>query len=158
LSLVCSGLGLVVGALMIVDLTSSTSYSLLIASYTIFGIGFGVVNPPITNAAVSGMPRSQAGVAAAFASTSRQIGASLGVAVIGSLVNAGTGGQVGTGLVSRSHVAEIVVACCGAAVLLLGVITTTSWARRSADRSAAELGDASVEAAPAHAEAEVAAA
>jgi EmrB/QacA subfamily drug resistance transporter len=158
LPLVCSGLGIVVGALMIVDLTTSTSYALLIASYTIFGIGFGVVNPPITNAAVSGMPRSQAGVAAAFASTSRQIGATLGVAVIGSLVNAGTGRQIAAGLVGRSHVAETVVVCCGVAVLLLGIITTTSWARRSADRTAAELGDANVESAPERVEAEVAAA
>ena len=36
------------------------------------------VNAPITNTAVSGMPREQAGVAAAVASTSRQVGASLG--------------------------------------------------------------------------------
>jgi hypothetical protein len=121
---------------------------LLVASYLIFGIGFGVVNPPITNAAVSGMPRSQAGVAAAFASTSRQIGASLGIAVIGSLVNSGTGGPIGAGLVSRSHVAEAVVACCGIAVLALAIITTTGWARRSAERTAAELGDANTEAAP----------
>ena len=40
----------------------------------IFGIGFGFVNAPITNAAVSGMPREQAGVAAAIATTSRQFG------------------------------------------------------------------------------------
>jgi EmrB/QacA subfamily drug resistance transporter len=148
LSLLCSGLGIIVGALLIIDLTTSTSYVLLVASYLIFGIGFGVVNPPITNAAVSGMPRSQAGVAAAFASTSRQIGASLGIAVIGSLVNSGTGGPVGAGLVSRSHVAEAVVAGCGIAVLALAVITTTRWARRSAERTAAELGDANMEAAP----------
>ena len=53
----------------------------------VFGIGFGFVNAPITNAAVSGMPRAQAGVAAAIASTSRQIGQTLGVAVVGSLVS-----------------------------------------------------------------------
>ena len=39
---------------------------------------FGFVNAPITNTAVSGMPRAQAGVAAAVASTSRQIGQTLG--------------------------------------------------------------------------------
>lgn len=152
LSLVVSGLGIVIGALMITDLTTSTSYALLVASYMIFGIGFGVVNPPITNAAVSGMPRSQAGVAAAFASTSRQIGAALGVAVIGSLVNSGTGGQIGAALVARSHVAETVVACCGAAVLVLGIISTTARARHTADRTAAELGDANVESVPARTE------
>jgi predicted MFS family arabinose efflux permease len=35
------------------------------------------------------MPRSQAGVAAAVASTSRQVGAALGVAIIGSVINTG---------------------------------------------------------------------
>ena len=37
-------------------------------------IGFGMVNAPVTFAAVSGMPRAQAGIASAVASTSRQIG------------------------------------------------------------------------------------
>ena len=48
-----------------------------------------MVNAPITNTAVSGMPRAQAGVAAAVASTSRQIGQTLGVAVIGAVLAAG---------------------------------------------------------------------
>ena len=34
-------------------------------AYVVFGLGFGTVNPPITNTAVAGMPASQAGVAAA---------------------------------------------------------------------------------------------
>ena len=42
-----------------------------------------MVNPAITNNAVAGMPLAQAGVAAAIASTSRQVGAALGVAVAG---------------------------------------------------------------------------
>ena len=59
--------------------TSPIAYVLL--AYTVFGVGFGLVNPPITNTAVSGMPASQAGVAAAVASTSRQVGLTLGVAL-----------------------------------------------------------------------------
>ncbi|KOG86336.1 MFS transporter, partial [Streptomyces varsoviensis] len=58
----------------------------LVVAYLLFGTGFGLVNAPITNTAVTGMPRAQAGVAAAVASTSRQVGQSLGVAVIGALV------------------------------------------------------------------------
>ncbi len=49
-------------------------------------MGFGAINPPITYTAVSGMPDSQAGVAAAVASTSRQVGQTLGVAVTGSIL------------------------------------------------------------------------
>ena len=46
-----------------------------------------MVNAAITNSAVSGMPREQAGVAAGVASASRQIGQSLGVAVMGSVLS-----------------------------------------------------------------------
>ncbi|MGN6606392.1 MAG: MFS transporter [Jatrophihabitans sp.] len=144
-SLVAAGLLIAAGSLMVVGLSASTSHWLLVAAYAVFAAGFGLVNPPITNTAVSGMPRSQSGVAAAFASTSRQVGASLGIAVIGSMINAGTGGPVGTGLVSRSHAAVVVVVGCGLAVAVLGLLTTTAAARRSAVRTAAELGDASVE-------------
>ena len=72
---------------MLVGLSATTPFTWLFTAYVIFGIGFGFVNAPITNAAVSGMPRAQAGVAAAIASTSRQIGQTLGVAVVGSLVS-----------------------------------------------------------------------
>ncbi|QLY30339.1 MFS transporter [Nocardia huaxiensis] len=60
----------------------------LLAGYALFGAGIGLVNPPITDAAVSGLPPDQAGVASSLASTSRQIGQSLGVAVIGSILAA----------------------------------------------------------------------
>ena len=73
---------------MLVGLSATTPVTWLFTAYVVFGIGFGFVNAPITNAAVSGMPRAQAGVAAAIASTSRQIGQTLGVAVVGSLVSA----------------------------------------------------------------------
>jgi len=145
LPLVCAGVGMIAGAAMLLGLTTSTSYGYLIAAYAVFAAGFGLVNPPITNAAVSGMPRSQAGVAAAFASTSRQIGASLGVAVIGALVNAGSGAQPGVGLVLRSHAAEAIVVGCGVAVAVLGVVGTSRRARRTAELTAQQLGDASVE-------------
>src|SRR5881398_3383685 len=78
--------------------------SWLIAAYAVFGIGFGMVNPPITNTAVSGMPASQAGVAAAVASTSRQVGLSLGVAVVGAATTAGLTGSLAAGLAPASHV------------------------------------------------------
>ncbi|MGH3398112.1 MAG: DHA2 family efflux MFS transporter permease subunit, partial [Streptosporangiaceae bacterium] len=86
LPLVLAGPCIAVSGLMLTRLTATTPMAWLIASYVIFGVGFGLVNAPITNTAVSGMPRAQAGVAAAIASTSRQVGGSLGVAIIGSVV------------------------------------------------------------------------
>src|SRR4051812_32646498 len=78
--LVVGGLGLGAGSLMLVTLSADTPLPWLLAAYALFGLGFGAVNTPITNVAVSGMPPSQAGVAAAVATTSRQVGLTLGVA------------------------------------------------------------------------------
>jgi hypothetical protein len=105
----------------------------------IFGIGFGVVNAPITNTAVSGMPRAQAGVAAAVASTSRQVGQSLGVAVVGSAVSSVMVGPMRTGFTTASHVGWWIITGCGLVVLIVGVVTSGRWARQTAARTADRL-------------------
>jgi hypothetical protein len=106
----------------------------LLLSYSVFGIGFGLVNAPISNTAVSGMPRERAGVAGAVASTGRQIGASLGVAISGSLVAGAS-----TNFISASHAAWDVIAGCGVAVFLIGLISTGKWALGTAERTANKL-------------------
>ena len=136
LPLLVAGPCIAVSGLMLTQLTATTSMAWLIASYVIFGIGFGVVNAPITNTAVSGMPRTQAGVAAAIASTSRQVGGSLGVAIIGSVVVSALIGPLRTGFATASHAGWWIVAGCGALVLLLGLLTSGTWARGTAQRTA----------------------
>lgn len=86
LPLALAGPALAVGALMFVALGVHTSVWYLIVADLIFGTGSGLVAAPITNTALSGMPAAQAGVAGAIASTSRQFGAALGVAVVGAIV------------------------------------------------------------------------
>lgn len=132
LSLIVAGIGFVVAALMLTQLTADTSFAWLALSYIVFGIGFGVVNAPITNTAVSGMPRSQAGVASAVASTSRQIGQSLGVAVVGSIVTAGLVGNFADGFTDAARPAWFVLLGAGVVVLILAVVTTGSWAKGTA--------------------------
>ena len=99
---------------MLVSLSADTSLGWLLAAYCVFGLGFGAVNPPITNAAVSGMPASQAGVAAAVATTSRQIGLTLGVAVVGAMATAGVDGSLQDQLAAASHAAWWLIAALGA--------------------------------------------
>lgn len=82
-SLVIAGSMRTLSGLSLTTLTAGTSDARLLLSYVLFGLGFGMINAPITTTAVSGMPLSQAGVAAAFASTSRQVGVSVGVALAG---------------------------------------------------------------------------
>jgi EmrB/QacA subfamily drug resistance transporter len=129
--MLAAGLCLAAGAAMLLDLQPSTPYSLLVASYILLGLGFGLINPPITNTAVSGMPPDQAGVASAIASMSRQVGNVMGVAIMGSLV---TGRAFGNGQLSAQsadrftalthHAWEVAIACgiaCAlAAVLAVG--------------------------------------
>lgn len=138
-SLLVAGVFLAGGGLMLTSLHAHTALGWLLASYFVFGLGFGVVNPPITNTAVSGMPRAQAGVASAIASTSRQVGASLGVAIVGSVVSTAA---VGPHLASASHPAWWIVTGCGAGVFVAGLLSTGRWARGTAQNAAPELAEA----------------
>jgi EmrB/QacA subfamily drug resistance transporter len=80
-----AGLLMLAGTLVLAMSTRTTGYGVLAVGYVLLGLGFGLVNPPITNAAITGMPLSRSGTAAAIASTSRQTGGVLGVAITGSL-------------------------------------------------------------------------
>jgi predicted MFS family arabinose efflux permease len=125
LPLVLAGACTVTACLMLTGLREDTSLPWLLVAYAIFGVGFGFLNTPITNTAVSGMPRAQAGVASAVATTSRQVGQTLGVAIVGAVV--------------ASSAAWWTLAAFGAIVLVLGVLGTTARAHASAERTAAEL-------------------
>ena len=134
--LLAAGSAMCAGGLMLTGLDTGTSLEWLLASYLVFGVGFGLVNAPITNTALSGMPRSQAGVAAAVASTSRQIGAALGVAVVGSVLSSGLSGSLGSGFAAASHPAWWIVAGCGLVAFGVGALTTGRWAVGTAERTA----------------------
>lgn len=132
LPLFVAGACMAVSALMLTQLTPGTPLALLLVAYAIFGVGFGSVNSPITYTAVSGMPDNQAGVAAAVASTSRQVGQTLGVAVTGSILGAAVGSGIGTHLASASHPAWWTIAGCGTLVIAVGAATTGRWGQRTA--------------------------
>ena len=129
--LVVGGLGLAGGSLILTQLTPTTATADLLLAYSVFGLGFGMVNPPITNAAVSGMPADQAGVAAAVASTSRLVGISLGVAIIGSIVVSSQDASGGS-IAAASHAGWWICVACGLAVVVAGLISTTERALNSA--------------------------
>jgi MFS family permease len=139
IGLLAGGLGIALGAGLLTGLDAHTSIPSLVPAYLIFGIGFGMVNPPITNTAVVGMPPAQAGVAAAVASTSRQLGQTLGVAVAGAIAAGGLV-AVGPGFVAASHTAWWLITACGVVVLVLGLLSTGARANASARAVARELG------------------
>ncbi|MFI1399891.1 MFS transporter [Streptomyces sp. NPDC020681] len=140
LSLLIAGIAMAASGVLFAAFEAETSQTLLFAGYVLFGLGFGMVNAPITNTAVSGMPRAQAGVAAAVASTSRQIGQTLGVAVIGAVLAAGLSTTTyTTGFVEASRAAWWIITGCGLCVLVVGALTSGAWARETARRTAERL-------------------
>jgi predicted MFS family arabinose efflux permease len=138
-SLLVSGALLALSALLLTRIEAQTSLPALLAIFAIFGIGFGMVNAPITFAAVSGMPRAQAGVASAVASTSRQIGVSVGVALAGAVAGAAAGAHSGTDWThfpEATHVFWWILVGCGGVIFVLGFLSTGAWARASTRRIA----------------------
>jgi predicted MFS family arabinose efflux permease len=148
LPMVAAGLALAAGGLLLSRLTASSALAPLVIAFVVFGIGGGVINAPITYTAVSGMPASQAGVASGIASTSRQAGQVLGIAVAGSLLAAELRGQpLRTGFVAASHADWLLLAAMGVVIVVLGLVTASRWAVGTAARTAARFAEAEPEAA-----------
>lgn len=131
-SLLIAGVSFLLSTLMLTGLSQHSPLPWLLVAYGLFGIGLGMVNPAISQTAVSGMPRGQVGVAAAIASTSRQIGASLGVAIAGTVVNISQ--IAGTDFAQATRAVWWAMAACAAALCVLGWLTSTPWAMASTRR------------------------
>ena len=134
---VVAGASIATAGVLLSGITTSWSTTQIIFAFSVFGLGSGMVNAPITQAAVSGMPFAQAGVASGIASTSRQIGTSLGVAITGSILAANLHGTLRAGFVPASHADWLLLAGCGGAIIVLGLVTNGRWALRTAARTAA---------------------
>jgi MFS family permease len=120
--LLIAGVALTASAALLTRVTSTTGVLPLSAVYGLFGVGVGWVNSPVTNAVMSGVPRSQAGVASGMNSAARQLGASLGVAITGSVVAASLhGGPMAPGMMSAVPAGWMAVTACAVAVALLGL-------------------------------------
>ena len=147
-SLVISGTMMSLSTLLLTRLAADTPVAELLGTYALFGLGFGVVNAPITFAAVSGMPRAQAGLAAAVATTSRQVGLALGVAMVGLLVGGRRSWSTSdwAGYPAATHPVWWILAGCGLLVLALGIIATGPLGQASAARVAHLLDDHPAEA------------
>jgi EmrB/QacA subfamily drug resistance transporter len=128
-SVLIAGIGFLLSTLILTHLSLSTPLLLLMLAYALFGVGLGMVNPAIANNAVAGMPLAQAGVAAAIASTSRQVGAALGVAIAGTVVSISR--STGSDFSHATHPIWWSMSVAAALVLAIGWISTTPWARAS---------------------------
>ncbi len=136
LPLVVSGSALALGGAVSLWLGPAAPLPAVLATFVLFGIFLGTVNPPITNSAVSGMPTSMAGVAASLASAGRQTGTTLGVAIAGTIAgpSLARGGAAFTG---AEHGVWWMVLSLGLGILGLGLLSTGRRARATAGRAAA---------------------
>ncbi|HMD92576.1 MAG TPA: MFS transporter [Trebonia sp.] len=126
---IIAGAALTLSTAALSQLSYESGPLFLIITYGLFGIGAGMVNVPISNGVMSGVPKSQAGVASGMNSSSRQLGQSLGVAIVGSVLAASLHGSMEAGFLHAARAGWWIMACCGYAVLVLGVVSTTNWAK-----------------------------
>jgi EmrB/QacA subfamily drug resistance transporter len=129
LPFVIAGAALTLSTAALSQLSYYSGPLFLVITYGVFGVGAGMVNSPITNGVMSGVPKSQAGVASGMNSSARQLGQSLGVAIVGSVLAASLHGSMEQGFLQAAHAGWWIMSGCGYAVLVLGVISTTNWAR-----------------------------
>ncbi|MGT2426774.1 MFS transporter [Amnibacterium kyonggiense] len=138
-----AGLLVAAAATALAFTTASSSVAIIAVVFALFGLGFGLVNAPITNTAVSGMPNDQAGAASAIASTGRQIGTSLGIALAGSITGAaGAGGRVPKSFATDAHPLWWTIAAAGLAIVAIASLSNSRAASRSSERLGPMLEDA----------------
>ncbi len=132
---------MLLSALMFAISGPGLSLPWLFTGYVLAGTGLGAANAALTNTGISGMPRSQAGLAAAVISTMRQVGLALGVAIIGSLIATYSSGLFAVPDFAASwRICWWVVVGCGVIVLATALATTGAWGRRTAERATGLVG------------------
>ncbi|HEX7426063.1 MAG TPA: MFS transporter [Mycobacterium sp.] len=148
-SLVVAGVLITTASVMLTFLSATTPVWELLIVFAVFGIGFSMVNAPITNSAVSGMPLDRAGAASAVTSTSRQIGVSIGVALCGSVAG-GALAASGADFATAARPLWFVSIALGLVILALGIVSTSRRAIGSAERLAPLIHGSSVSREGAH--------
>jgi MFS transporter, DHA2 family, methylenomycin A resistance protein len=78
-------LGAAAGILLLGAVTPSTPWVLTGAGYVLLGAGYGTLVPGVTNVAMRDVPQGFSGVASGILNASRQIGTSVGLAVLGTI-------------------------------------------------------------------------
>ena len=80
---------LAVGMVVLSSLSPQSTYPVLASALVLLGAGMGLAMAPATGAIMESMPLGKAGVGSAVNDTTREVGGSLGVAVLGSLLSSG---------------------------------------------------------------------
>ncbi|NJP35091.1 MFS transporter [Micromonospora thermarum] len=82
------GMTLLAGGLALVTHAPSDGYPVLLGGLLVMGTGCALANPAIVEAVMSAIPAQKAGAGAGVDGTMTEVGSSLGVAVLGAVLNA----------------------------------------------------------------------
>lgn len=85
------------GALGLAAIGETTSLVLIEAALVVVGIGLGLNTAPVNGVAVAALPPTRSGTASGLLNTTRMVGATLGVAILGALFAAHAGPQALSG-------------------------------------------------------------
>ncbi|MEW1583827.1 MFS transporter [Micromonospora vinacea] len=82
------GMTLLAAGLALVTVFPSDGYGVLLAGLLVMGVGCALANPAIVEAVMSAIPTARAGAGAGVDGTMTEVGSSLGIAVLGAVLNA----------------------------------------------------------------------
>jgi MFS transporter, DHA2 family, multidrug resistance protein len=113
------------GLLVISRLSAAASYGDVLVGLLVLAAGLAMVMPPATESIMGSLPRAKAGVGSAVNDTTREVGAALGVAVLGSVMSSTYRPRVReaiSGFPVPDGVADAVTDQIGAAVAAAGEV------------------------------------
>jgi EmrB/QacA subfamily drug resistance transporter len=107
LPIVLGGLLAASGLFLLMGLAPDSSYASIWWNFGLFGIGLGLMLSPLTTAVLSATPPQRAGLGSSVNNTSRQVGFSLGIAVLGAVVLQQFAGNIASQLAQRGVPARL---------------------------------------------------
>jgi EmrB/QacA subfamily drug resistance transporter len=122
--LIAAGMTLLTGSLLLfATLDESSSFWNILPGLVVGGLGMAITMAPTTTAAMSSVPVDKAGVGSAVINSARQVGGSLGIAIMGTLI----AGQVTVTALDPRYPAQYVdgwhrALFVGAAILAAGAV------------------------------------
>ncbi len=133
---------LAAGLIVLSSLGEHSGAPLIIGGLALAGVGIGLITSPITAAALDGTARDSSGESSGLLNTSRMVGLSLGIALMGAFV-AGGSDVLGSGAGAReafvSGLSEALLV--NAAIALLGVAIAIAMLGKSALRPHARIAE-----------------
>ena len=109
------------GIYLMAGISSTTTWQQLMLPLPIAGLGMGLSLAPMTSAVMASVPVEQSGAAAGILSTMRQIGASLGISVLGAILQ--SSGDIDLALMVAMY---FCLAGAAAALLISGSVSKGS--------------------------------